>query len=233
MLLTVLTGHLLVTGWFDASDGGARKFDDLAWGAIEGVLITVGLLTQLWHPERHATGLRQSICGLVALVVAAAATAAFDPATAVVLLLFVVLVVLHPARAQVLGRGTGAPDRVLLGAGLAMAIPLLAWAAVSAMRAHSLPPDDVHVVHQDHVALVAVAVGIALVALLAAVDIRSRVPAGCAGTALLLIGTASLVLDGQADALPGPWALAAVAAGLTFPVLAALRRRVRAGSARA
>jgi hypothetical protein len=213
LLLTVLSGHLLVTGWFDGSEGGARRFDDLAWAAIEGVILTAGLLAQLRRPERHAAGLRQSLLGLLALVVGGALTGAFDPATVVVLLLMVVLAVLHPARADVFRR-PGRPDLAVLPVAIAVTGASVWWAADVLGRFSALPAGNVHVVHQDAAALVGLAIGVALTALLAAFDRRSRLPGVCGGLALLLVGVASLLFRGQADALPAAAAVAAVIGGL-------------------
>lgn len=223
LLLTVLSGHLLVTGWFDGSDGGARRFDDLAWAAIEGVIVTAGLLAQLRRPERSAAGLRQSLLGLIALVIAGALSGAFDPATVVVLLLVVVLAVLHPARAEVFRR-PGRPDLSVLTVAILVTCGSVWWAAAVIGRFSGLPAADVHVQHQDGAALVALAIGVALTALLAAFDRHSRMPGVCAGVALLLTGVASLVLPGQADALPVAGAVAAVVGGVLLGGLV-LRRR--------
>jgi hypothetical protein len=218
LVLTILSGHLLVIGWLDGSDGHARRFDDLAWAAIEGVIVTVGLLAQLRRPERHAAGLRQALVGLLALIAGGALIGAADPATIVVLLLVAVLAVLHPARGEVFRR-PGRPDLTVGAIALVIACAAVWWAANVIVRFGGLPPDDVHVQHQDAAGLVGLALGVALTALLATADRHSVMPGVSAGLALLLVCVASLILPGQVDALPP---LAAVGAGLAGVLLAAL-----------
>lgn len=225
LLVTVLSGHLLVTGWFDGSDGGARRVDDLAWAAIEGVIVAAGLLAQLRRPERHAAGLRQSLLGLMALVAGGVLTGAFDPATIVVVLLVVVLAVLHPARADVFRR-PGRPDFSVLPVALVIAGGTVWWASAVLGRFSALPADDVHVVHQDAAALVGLAIGVALTALLGAFDRRSRMPGVCAGVALLLVAIASLLFPDQADAFPLAGAIAAGPAAVLLAALALRRGRL-------
>jgi peptidoglycan/LPS O-acetylase OafA/YrhL len=217
--------HSLIIGWFDTGDGGQRRFDDIGWGVIEGVIVLAGVLSQLGRPDRRPEGLRQAALGLLALVVAGAATGAFDPATIVVLLLVGILGWLHPRRHEIL-TSRRQTDRTLLAAAVALAVPLLAWAVTLVHTAHTVAPSNVHATHQDYAGLTALAIGLALTALLAAVDPRSALPAFSVGAGLLLVGVASLLLDHQADALPTAWAVASIVGGVLF----ALLRARRAGS---
>lgn len=224
LALAVTSLHSLIVGWVDTSDGGARRFDDIGWGVIEGVIVLTGLISQLRRPDRYPSGLRQAGLGLLALAVGGAATGAFDPASALVLLLVAVLGWLHPRRQEVLARPRHA-DRLLLAAAATMTAPLLVWVAVIAHTAHSVAPSSVHASHQDYAGLVGLALGLALTALLAATSAGAPLPARSVGVGLLLVGTASLVLPHQSDALPGGWAIVAILAGGAFPLLCWTRAR--------
>lgn len=223
LALALTGGRLLLYGWFDSGSGGLRKFDDIAWGVVEGVIVLGALLTQLRAPQRHTTGPRQALLGLVALFAGGAATGALDPATLLVIALVIVTVALHPARRHVLRR-PGRPDRLLLSLALAGSVPLVVWFVNIVQHGNAVAPNDVHATHDDFAGLAGLALALALTAVLASFDTRSMLPVICSSAGSVLIGLASLVLSDQADALSTPAAIAAVAGGTVFGAVG-LRRR--------
>ena len=59
----------LAIGWFQVLEGVAGPVTEIGYGALVGLILTVGLASQLRHPERRIAGLQQA-----ALVIPSLAT---------------------------------------------------------------------------------------------------------------------------------------------------------------
>lgn len=116
-------GQLLVTGWTTDRAGGTHHVHDLAWGALEGILLLAGLLGALVHRRSRPSAVLQAVAAVTAMLVTMVLVAAPDPFA-------VVLALLVGGGALAYGqlRRPGQPHRAqLLLAGIA-AVPLVVWA---------------------------------------------------------------------------------------------------------
>lgn len=152
-------GQLLVTGWTTDRGNGAHHVADLAWGAMEAVLLLVPLLVVLRWPSRHPAARVQALAVVGALVVTMGLVGTPDPFTLVLGTLVVGGVLLSPER---LPRPAGV-DPVLGGLAVLGAVGLAPYlvGAASDQRAGA----DVHAELLGYTG--AVAWALALVAVLA------------------------------------------------------------------
>ena len=74
-------------GWFESVEGVAGPVTDLGYGALVGIILTMGLLVQLHAPERKIAGVQQAALVIPALLIGSALAA--DSQNAVVALLLV------------------------------------------------------------------------------------------------------------------------------------------------
>lgn len=98
----------LVIGWFESLEGVAGPVTDLGYGALVGILLTLGLLAQLRAPEQKIAAMQQAVLVIPALLIGSAVAGDAQnliPALILVPLLGILLA-LHPARAEFLKRGT-------------------------------------------------------------------------------------------------------------------------------
>jgi hypothetical protein len=189
-------GQLLVTGWTTERGDGAHHVADLAWGAMEAVLLLVPLLVTLWRPARHPAACVQALAVVAALVATMALVAAPDPFTLVLGMLVVGGVLLLPGG---LPRPAGVDPAmaalcVLTGAGLAP--------YVLGVAADQRAGTDVHAELLGYTG--AVTWALALVAVLATASLRMpgwQVPAACAAVASAVVGAASLIWPDDAASL--------------------------------
>ena len=134
----------LVDGFTGYIDQARNQILDVGWGAVFGVILPLGLLTQLRRPERRIAGIQQTAVVTSALALAGAAgqkgwylalAGGIAGASAV-------LLALHPARQTFLARGRHLEPTMLALAAVA-AVPSLvyAWRMASAQR-RDLPPAD-------------------------------------------------------------------------------------------
>lgn len=225
-------------GWIDLADGFTGFVDkqrnpvlDVGWGALFGIVIPIGLLSQLRHPERRIAGLQQ--CALVAGAVAVAGIAgeawgylvlAGGLAGAVAL-----LVALHPARRTFLRRGRIVGPLLLVAC--AAVLPCLVYASrmASAQRRHLPPADAVSNGLHHWTVLAALALTVPLLAGLAALGTAGwRIPSWSAALASLAWGVSCLRYPNAAGAEGRAWALAAVTWGLAAVVVTEVEaRRIR------
>jgi hypothetical protein len=128
--VTILTLALWLTdpGYMETTPVG-----DLSFFAL-GAIIGVGLASQLRRAEQRIAGLQQAGIGILSLGVAGVIGARIEPAIGAVLLLLVVavLVVLHPARREILAPGPGI-DAPVLALSVLAGIPAIGY-AVSMLR---------------------------------------------------------------------------------------------------
>ncbi len=189
---------------------------DLAFFALGGILIMVGFASQL--RARRVAGLQQAILALLALAVAGLLAGRIEPFVGALLLLVAAapVVVLHPARRQLLAAGE-AVSRPLAALGAVAVVPAVAYATAMLHRARVAGPSCFlgRCAEGDRFAeTAALAVAVVLVALLASLRTAGwRLPAWCAGMAAIVFGVACLVFPQEEGALGAPWAVAAVVWG--------------------
>jgi len=143
--LTINFGLIdLVDGFTGYVDQARNQVLDVGWGAVFGVVLPLGLLTQLRRPESRIAGIQQTTVVALALALAGAAGQNWwYLALAVgIAVASAVLLALHPARRTFLTLGRHLEPRMLALAAVA-AVPALvyAWRMASAQR-RDLPPAD-------------------------------------------------------------------------------------------
>ena len=207
-------------GWIDLIDGFTGFVDqqrnpvlDAGWGALFGIVVPIGFLSQLRHPEPGIAGeawgyllLAGGLAGAVALLVA-----------------------IHPARRTFLVRGRVVWSLLLVTC--ASVVPCLVYASrmASAQRHHQPPADAVSNGLHHWTVLAALALTVPLLAGLAALGTAGwRIPAWSAALAGLAWGVSCLRYSDAAGAEGRAWALSAVIWGLAAVVVTEIEaRRVR------
>lgn len=215
----------LVIGWFETVHGVAGPVTDLGYGALVGIILTMGLLLQLRAPDGKIAGLQQAALVIPALLIGSAfASDAQNVVPALILVPAVgILLALHPARAKFLRRGAGLSPK-LLAITVLGAIPLSAYALDMGAEARDLTGPPHHV--QRLSTMAALAIGIVLVGLLASLRTQGwRIPAWSAGAAAIVFGLASIVFPDQRGAEGRGWGGMAIAGGVLFIAVAESERR--------
>jgi hypothetical protein len=215
----------LVLGWFEAVHGVAGPVTDLGYGALVGIIQTMGVLLQLRAPEGKIAGVQQTALVVPALLIGS--VVASDSQNVLPALVLVpalgILLALHPARGEFLRRGAGLSPKLLVITVLG-AIPLCAYALDMGAEARDLAGPPHHV--QRLSTMAALAIAIVLVALLAALRTHGwRIPAWSAGMAAIVFGLASIVFPDQRGAEGRGWGGVAIAGGVLFIVVAEFERR--------
>src|SRR6476469_7707313 len=129
--LTINFGLIdLVDGFTGYVDQARNQVLDVGWGAVFGVILPLGLLSQLRRPERRIAGIQQTF--VVALALALAGAAGRRPwyfaLAAGIAAVATVLLALHPARDTFLARGRRIEPTMLTLAAVAAAPALVyAW----------------------------------------------------------------------------------------------------------
>jgi hypothetical protein len=212
-------------GWFESVEGVAGPVTDLGYGALVGIILTMGLLVQLRAPEEKIAGVQQAALVIPALLIGSAL--ASDSQNVVVALLLVpalgILLALHPARREFLTRRAGLSPKLLVIAVLG-AIPLGAYALDMGAEARDLVGPPHHV--QRLSTMAAMAIALVLAGGLAALRTQGwRIPAWSAGTAAVVFGLASVVFPDQRGAEGRGWGGVAIAGGVLFITVAELESR--------
>ena len=217
----------LVLGWFASVEGVAGPVTDLGYGALVGIIFTMGLLVQLRAPERKIAGMQQAALVVPALLIGSAIAADSQNVVAALISLVGIgsLLALHPARAEFLRRGS-AVNRRLLALTIVGAVPLSAYALNMGAQAQNLAGPPHHV--QRFSTMAALAVAIVLAGLLAALRTRGwRIPAWSTGTATIVFGLASTVFPDHPGAEGRGWGAVAIAGGVLFIAVAEWERAAR------
>jgi hypothetical protein len=215
----------LVLGWFSDVHGVAGPVTDLGYGALLGILLTMGLLVQLRAPERKIAGVQQVALVTPALLIGSAFASDFQNVVPALILMSAVgiLLALHPAREEFFRRGAAFSPK-LLAVTVLGAIPLTAYALDMGAEARDLPGPPHHV--QRLSTMAALAIAIVLAGLLAALQTRGwRIPAWSAGAAAIVFGLASLVFPDNRGAEGRGWGGLAIAGGALFIAVAELEGR--------
>jgi hypothetical protein len=223
--LTINFGLIdLVDGFTGYVDQARNQILDVGWGAVFGVILPLGLLSQLRRPERRIAGIQQTavVASALALAGAAGQREWYLALAGGIALAAAVLLALHPARHTFLSRGPHLEPAMLALATVAAGPALVyAWRMASAQR-RDLPPADAVSNGLHHwTVMTALALLVLLLMLLAAARTSGwRIPAlsaaGAAGawaTSCLLAPTSAAGSEGHAWAWAAlAWALATLAA---------------------
>jgi hypothetical protein len=219
----------LVIGWFEALEGVAGPVSELGYGALVGIILTMGLASQLSAPERKIAGVQQAALVIPALLIGSAiASDAQNLVPAMIVAVAVgILLALHPARGEFLKSG-GAISPLLLTITLLGAVPLARYALEMGAQAQDLDGPPHHV--QRLSTMAALAIAIVLGGLLAASKTKGwRIPAWSAGAATIVFGLASVAFPGHPGAAGRGWGVMAIAGGVLF--IAAAEWEVRRADA--
>ena len=229
-----LLGFAVVTAWFDNTDGGIHRVHYMGFGALFGVILTGGLVVQLWRPERYVSALYQTLdVGLATIIAGAISTSGFALSGVIILFAYVILLVLHPYRSELLHPHCEGFSPALMALTVLGAIPLI-WFALSAakLQRNGLPIDP-HVKNDHWTMMAAMAIGIVLVAFLSAFKFRGwRISAQCAGDALFLYGLISTIYPNRAGSEGIGWGVTAMVGATVFVAVAEWEAR-RSGLGRA
>ena len=136
----------LAIGWFDDLEGVAGPITELGYGALVGIILTVGLASQLRHPERRVAGLQQATLVIPALIAGSVLAMDFQNAEQLIFLVpaLGVLWVLHPARGELL-RPVVRISPLLVVIALVGAIPLIVYALNMGAAAKELTGPPHHI----------------------------------------------------------------------------------------
>lgn len=206
VLFVGVTALTLAVWMLDPSTDETNPVVDLGFFALGGVLVGVGLASQLRAPERSPAGLQQALLGLGALTVAGFLGDRVEPLWAgfVLTLLTAAAAVLHPLRAELV-RWPVRPIGPLVGLGLVATVPAALYAATMLGLALEAGPSCFagQCARGDRFAeMAALAAAIVLVTLLAGAGPRGwRLSARCAGIAAGIVGIASVLLPEVAGSL--------------------------------
>jgi hypothetical protein len=224
-----LFGFALFTGWFSNENGGIHRVHYLGFGILFGMLLTTAAVALVRRPQNQASAFLQVVAVAVAAIVAAAVSA---DGNYLVLGLIVavaagILLAVHPSRVSVLHPAAD-PSPVLGTVAAVGAIPLVWFGLTMARLQRDGLPTDPHVKGDHWANMAAMAFGLALVGLLAAMRVRGwRLSAWCAGLGVAVYGLASMVFarfPGTRVPYPGSegvgWGLVALIGGLAFVAVA-------------
>jgi hypothetical protein len=236
LLFVGLTAVTLILWATDPTYTQTNPVVDLSFFALGGVLISTGFASQIRTPS--IAGLQQAVLALVALSVAGWLGGRVEPFIGPLVLLVAAapLVVLHPDRHRLLNTGRGASRPLLAMAAVATG-PAAVYAADMLGRARAADPSCFlgQCVQGDRYAeAAALALAVVLVALLASMLTPGwTLPAWAAGIAAVVLGVASLRWPGEVGAIGGGWAVAALAWGCSFTLVAYTQHRSPTGRTRA
>lgn len=199
---------------------------DLAFLALGGILVTVGVASQV--RGGHVAGLQQAVLALLAFSAAGWLGGRIEPFVGPILLLVAVapLGALHPRHGRLLAAGEGV-SRPLLALALLAAVPAAVYAAGMLAQARGAGPSCFlgQCVQGDRLAeAAALAVAVVLVALLASLRTPGwSLPAWCAGVSAVVLGAASWAFPGEPGALAAWAAAATVFWGVAFVAVASIQ----------
>jgi hypothetical protein len=199
------------------------QVSDVGYGTLAGLVIPIGLISQVYRPTRHLAGLQQVgvaalayfLAGLLAgqrpLLLAGAAVAAAT----------IALAMLHPARGQLLALRRR-PSLPLLGLALLACGPGSQYALHMAFNQRDgVLPADAHLGLAHWAALSAAALGALFAALLASLRTSgSTIAASTAGAAILAWALSCLAYPDSAGALGTAWSVLAIIWAITFQLVA-------------
>jgi hypothetical protein len=217
-----LFGIAVVIAWFENSDGGIHRVHYMGFGALYGVILTTGLVVQIWRPERKVSAFYQTLdVGLASILGGAISTSGFASVGVIVLVAYGILFAVHPYRSQLVRPQREGFSPVLMGLTVIVGIPLIWYALSMARFQREGVPIDPHVSMDHWTVMASMAIGIVLVALLSAFKFRGwRISARSAGAALFLYGLISTIYPHKAGSEGTGWGVAAMAGALVLTAAA-------------
>jgi hypothetical protein len=221
----------LALAWVSPLEGVAGPVTELGYGILVGIILTVGVASQLLAAELKIAGVQQAALAVPALLIGSVLAADSQNVEAAVIVAVGVgiLLVLHPVRAEFLRRGATL-SRPLLAVAVIGAIPSVAYALEMGAQAQDLVGPPHHV--QRLSTMAAMAIGIVLVGLLASLRTQGwRIPAWSAGIAAIAFGLVSIVYPDHPAAAGLGWGAVALAAGVLYIGVAEWEARRSARSA--
>jgi hypothetical protein len=210
----------LALAWFQPLEGVAGPVTELGYGILVGIILTVGVASQLRDAEHGIAGVQQAALVVPTLLVGSALAADSHnvEAAAIVAVSVGILLGLHPARAEFLRRGSGL-SRPLLAIAAVCGLASIAYAIEMGRQAQDLVGPPHHV--QRLATMAAMAIAIVLVGLLASLRTRGwRIPAWSAGVAAVAFGVASVAYPDHPGAAGMAWGGATLAGGILFIAVA-------------
>lgn len=209
-------GQLLVTGWTTDRASGTHHVQDLAWGALEGVVLLGALSAALVGRRRRPAVLLHAVAVAAALLLTMALVASPDAFTLVLAGLIVCGVLLRAQGGLLVDRR---PSRGLFVLCALSAVPLVAWALSAAAAQRS--GGDEHAELLGYTGVTAFALG--LLAALAVTALHQpgwRWTAVCVAVAAGVVGTAGLLWPTDASSPGTLGGLALVGLGTTSAAIA-------------
>jgi hypothetical protein len=180
--LTINFGLIdLIDGFTGYVDQARNQVLDVGWGAVFGVILPLGLLSQLRRPERRIAGIQQMavVASALALAGAAGGQWRYLALAGGIACGCGLVLALHPARRSFLDRGQRL-EPMMLGLAAVAAVPAVLYARrMASAQRHHLPPADAVSNGLHHwTVMTALALVVLLLATLAAVRTSGwRIPA--------------------------------------------------------
>jgi hypothetical protein len=224
----------LVSGWFETGERQIHRVHDIgSSGVATGLLIAVPLLILSWRRDDIALLQMLGVAGLATVIGAVLAT---EPAYAVFVVIIavpvVVLLAISRGWHRYLQRGQGWAPELLVAA--IVAVPFWgAFAWTMARYQADLPSDDPHVQEFHWLGMAVMAIGLVLMAVLAALHTQGwRIVAWLTGAGSIVYGVASIVFATYPGSdVPYPssegsfWGALAIVWGVVLIALAERRAR--------
>lgn len=218
VLMGVFLGDTLVflfTAWI-VNEPGTHHLHDLALVAMLWTVV-IGLLVQLYKPQRRVAGIQQALFVNVVVTGANLLTGFFFPPALILGGLLLVAFALHPAGRDILRARTAGPvSYLLVGLVVLAGVPLAVYAADQyALQASS----DVHAQLGHYADMITYSLLVLLLGLLASVKpLGWRVPLWCAAGLVGVLGTTSILHPALASSIGPLWGGLAVLWAVVFVV---------------
>jgi hypothetical protein len=217
----------LLFGWTQGGHDAMHRIHMLGWGTFAVIILSTGALAQLRAPERNVVAMKQLLLGLAAggvcIALARGPSGAHLILGAALGIPVALMVVTHPARAQLLHLGR--IDPILAGLALGATVPLawFAYTQIELQRSDAVSPHGL----QFHWATMAtMALAIALIAVLGSLVAPGwRVAAWSAGVAGAVFGFASIAFPEYASSVGRAWGAAGIAMAIVFVAAAEWRAK--------
>ena len=230
--LTINFGLIdLVDGFTGFVDQARNAVLDVGWGAVFGLILPLGLLSQLRRPEHRIAGIHQTavVAGALALAGAVGQSGWYFALAGGIAAVLAVLLALHPARTTFLARGERLEPMMLALAAVAAGPALVYASRMASAQRHDLPPADAVSNGLHHwTVMTALALLVLLLVLLAATRTSGwRIPALSASISAGAWAISCLLAPASAAGSEGhAWAWAALAWAIVV-LSAAARPRTR------
>jgi len=212
----------LALGWFRGGDQMMHRVHDVAWGSFSVILICGSAAAQLWKPERRPAAMQQLLACLAAGALSMWASGAISPAHVVrgafLAVPAAVMFWLHPVRKDVVTFGR--VSSLLTALSVVVAVPLLRF-ALQQVRIQRLDTVSPHGIEFHWGSMATLALAIAATMVIASLHARGwRLPAWCAGLALAVFGSASVIYPDHASSVGRVWGTCAIAGAIVFVAVA-------------